>query len=237
MMLKIHELDTYYGDIQVHHKVSLNVKRGETVALIGTNGSGKTTLLKTISCLIRPTNGTIEYLGKSINNLKPEQVVRLGIAHVPEGRNVFPDHTVDTNMEMGAYIRKDKDGVQKDKEMYYEMFPPLGRMRGKQAGLLSGGEQQMLALCRCLMSRPELILMDEPSMGLAPLLVDEIFEIIDSMHKDQRTILIVEQNIERALGVSDRAYVISTGEIVKEGESRELLASGNIADMYLGITK
>jgi len=233
-VLKVSDLTAHYGNIEVLHGISLNVEEDEIVTLIGANGAGKSTLLKAISGVIRPTGGEISFLGQRIDGLIAEKVVRLGISHVPEGRNVFPVHTVDTNLDMGAYIRRDKEGVERDKEFFYAKFPPLSRMRKKLAGLLSGGEQQMLAISRALMSRPKLILMDEPSMGLAPVLVNEIFNIINELHLEGTTIFLVEQNAKKALGVAERGYVLETGSVVLEGTSQELLGDVRVRKAYLG---
>lgn len=233
-MLQVSDLVTRYGKIEALHGISLNVSEGEIVALIGANGAGKSTLLKSICGLLRPTMGRVEFLGKQIDGLLPEEIIKLGIVLIPEGRNVFPLHSVETNLDMGAFLIKDKAQVAKDKQFFFERFPVLGRMRKKPAGLLSGGEQQMLAISRALMSRPRLLLMDEPSMGLAPLLVNEIFEIIDGLFKQGRTIFLVEQNAKKALRISKRAYVLETGRIVLFGESNTLLRDEKVRKAYLG---
>jgi branched-chain amino acid transport system ATP-binding protein len=233
-MLKVSDVVTNYGDIEVLHGISLDVAEGEIVALIGANGAGKSTLLKTISGLIHPSKGRIEFLGQRIDGFIPERIVQLGVAQIPEGRNIFPLHTVETNLEMGAYIRNDKEGIKRDKEYFFNKFPVLKQMRKKLAGLLSGGEQQMLAISRALMSNPKLILMDEPSMGLAPVLVHEIFDTIVELHKDRRTIFLVEQNAKRALCVSERGYVLETGRVVLYGESDKLLCDEGVRKAYLG---
>ena len=233
-MLKIENLTARYGNIEVLHGISMEVGKGEIVALIGANGAGKSTLLKSIMGLVPPSAGRIEFEGKTIEQHTPEKVVRLGLVLSPEGRNVFPLHTVETNLQMGAYVRGDHAGIREDMDKFYEMFPPLKRMRKKNAGLLSGGEQQMLAIARALMSRPRCVLLDEPSMGLAPLLVNEIFRIVKSLHDDGRTVLLVEQNARKALAISDRAYVLETGKIVLSGNSRELLHDERVRQSYLG---
>jgi len=233
-MLRVSDLVTHYGNIQVLRGVSLEVTEGEIVAFIGANGAGKSTLLKAISGLIRPTRGEISFMDRRIDGMIPENIVRLGISQVPEGRNVFPLHTVETNLDMGAFIRKDKEGIRKDKEFFFDRFPSLKRMRKKMAGLLSGGEQQMLAISRALMSRPKLILMDEPSMGLAPVLVHEIFRIIEELHKQGTTIFLVEQNARKALKISQRGYVLETGQIVIQGSSDALLGDERVRKAYMG---
>ncbi|MBF0529520.1 MAG: ABC transporter ATP-binding protein [Deltaproteobacteria bacterium] len=233
-MLKVNGLTAHYGNIQVLHQVSLEVHEGEVVALIGANGAGKSTLLKAISGLIRPSQGTIEFLGQGIGRWLPERIAQNGLVMVPEGRNVFPLHSVEVNLEMGAYVRTDRNGIKEDLELYYEIFPPLKAMRKKNAGLLSGGEQQMLAISRALMSRPKCVLMDEPSMGLAPLLVKEIFKTIQSLNAQGRTILLVEQNAKKALRVSQRAYVLENGRIALEGASQDLLNDERVRHSYLG---
>jgi branched-chain amino acid transport system ATP-binding protein len=233
-MLQISGLVSRYGKIEALHGVSLDVQEEEIVALIGANGAGKSTLLKAISGLVRPSNGRIEFIGRRVDGLIPEKIVGLGITQIPEGRNVFPLHTVETNLDMGAYIRKDKEGIKKDKEFVFGKFPPLRIMRKKLAGLLSGGEQQMLAIARAIMARPKLILMDEPSMGLAPVLVNEIFEIIGELHREGRTIFLVEQNAKKALKISQRGYVLETGNIVVQGKSNELLEDDRVRKSYLG---
>jgi len=233
-MLKVSNIATKYGNIEVLHGVSLDVEEGEIVALVGANGAGKSTLLKAISGLIRASRGQIEFMGERIDGLTPESIVRLGIVQIPEGRNVFPLHTVETNLDMGAYIRNDKEGIKKDKEYFFNKFPPLEKMKKKLAGLLSGGEQQMLAISRALMSRPKLILMDEPSMGLSPILVEEIFKIIDELHEEGTTIFLVEQNAKKALKISQRGYVLETGKIALSGDSKDLVHDEMVRKAYLG---
>ncbi|MFH1140003.1 MAG: ABC transporter ATP-binding protein [Pseudomonadota bacterium] len=233
-MLRIDGLAAQYDGIEVLHGISLEVKEGEIVALIGANGAGKSTLLKSIMGLVKPSRGRVEFQGSRIDQILPEKVVQRGLVLSPEGRNIFPLHTVETNLEMGAYVRRDRDGIKADLEKFYDMFPPLKRMRKKHAGLLSGGEQQMLAIARALMSRPRCVLLDEPSMGLAPLLVNEIFRIVKTLHEDGRTVLLVEQNARKALGISNRAYVLETGRIVLEGSSQDLLHDERVRQSYLG---
>lgn len=233
-MLKINEIDVFYGNIQALKGVSLNVDEGEIVTLIGANGAGKTTLLQTISGLIKPKKGTIEYMGKEIQGRPAQQIVRNGISHVPEGRRVFANMTVEENLDLGAFLRKDTKEIKKDLEKVYELFPRLYERKKQQAGTLSGGEQQMLAIGRALMSKPKLLLLDEPSMGLAPLLVKTIFEIIEEINQNGTTILLVEQNAHMALSVAQRAYVIETGRVVVSGTSEELQQSAQIREAYLG---
>lgn len=233
-MLKVNEIDVYYGAIHALKKLSLEVEQGTIVTLIGANGAGKTTTLKTISGILRPKSGTITYNGKDITKVAPEKIVSLGISQVPEGRRIFPTMTVLENLEMGAYLRKDKKEILKDLENVFARFPRLRERRKQMAGTLSGGEQQMLAIGRALMARPELMLMDEPSMGLAPLLVKEIFEIIKDINSRGTTILLVEQNANMALSVADNAYVIETGEIVLQGTAEQLMKSEEVKKAYLG---
>lgn len=233
-MLEIKNLNVHYGVIHALKDVSLTVSRGEIVTLIGANGAGKTTTLRTISGLNKATSGQILLEGKDITDVSASQRVEMHLSQVPEGRRVFPDMTTVENLEMGAYLRKDKSNVRKDMEHVYELFPILGQRRKQTAGTLSGGEQQMLAMGRALMSRPEILLMDEPSMGLAPLLVKEIFDIIRNINSEGTTILLVEQNAKMALSVANRAYVIETGSIVMSGTGEELAKSDEIKRAYLG---
>jgi branched-chain amino acid transport system ATP-binding protein len=233
-VLKVNEIDVYYGAIHALKKMSLEVEQGTIVTLIGANGAGKTTTLKTISGILRPKSGTITYKEKDITKVAPEKIVSLGISQVPEGRRIFPTMSVLENLEMGAYLRKDKKVVLKDMENVFNRFPRLMERRKQLAGTLSGGEQQMLAIGRALMARPELLLMDEPSMGLAPLLVKEIFEIIKDINSRGTTILLVEQNANMALSVADKAYVIETGEIVLQGSAEQLMKSEDVKKAYLG---
>jgi len=233
-MLELNNVDVHYGVIHALKNISLRVEKGEIVTLIGANGAGKTTTLRTISGLIKPTNGSITFKGQRIEGKNAPDIVRAGISHVPEGRRIFPDMTVRENLELGAFLRKDKDQIQKDMELVYSRFPILKNRSKQNAGTLSGGEQQMLAIGRALMSRPELLLMDEPSMGLAPLLVNEIFSIIKEINEQGTTILLVEQNANIALSIAHRAYVIETGSIVLEGSGKELANSEQIKKAYLG---
>lgn len=233
-MLQVKDIDVYYGAIHALKKLSLEVEEGSIVTLIGANGAGKTTTLRSISGLLHPKSGTITYKNKDITKVAPEKIVGLGISQVPEGRRVFPSMTVVENLEMGAYLRKDKKAIAQDMEMVYARFPRLKERRKQLAGTLSGGEQQMLAIGRALMARPELMLMDEPSMGLAPLLVKEIFSIIKEINEQGTTILLVEQNANMALSIADKAYVIETGEIVLQGSAQELMNSPEVKKAYLG---
>jgi branched-chain amino acid transport system ATP-binding protein len=233
-VLQVREIDVYYGAIHALKKLSLEVEQGSIVTLIGANGAGKTTTLKSISGLLRPKTGSIIFKGTDISKVAPEKIVGLGISQVPEGRRVFSTMTVMENLEMGAYLRKDKKGVEEDMENVFTRFPRLKERRKQLAGTLSGGEQQMLAIGRALMARPQLMLMDEPSMGLAPLLVKEIFSIIKDINERGTTILLVEQNANMALSIADKAYVIETGEIVLQGNAHELMNSPEVKKAYLG---
>ncbi|MEK4028121.1 MULTISPECIES: ABC transporter ATP-binding protein [Bacillaceae] len=233
-MLKVNQINVNYGNIRALKGVSLDVNEGEIVTLIGANGAGKSTLLKTLSGLLKPKEGTIEYLGKSIAGKPAQTIVKAGISHVPEGRRVFANMTVEENLELGAYLRNDSAGVRQDFERVYELFPRLEERRKQLSGTLSGGEQQMLAMGRALMARPKLLLLDEPSMGLAPLLVQTIFRIIEEINRDGTTILLVEQNAHMALSIASRAYVVETGQIVISGTAEELQASEEVKMAYLG---
>ncbi|NUK29612.1 ABC transporter ATP-binding protein [Parageobacillus sp. VR-IP] len=233
-MLKVESIDVFYGNIQALKGVSLEVKNGEIVTLIGANGAGKSTLLKTISGLLKPKQGDILYEGASIAGKAAQTIVKQGISHVPEGRRIFANMTVEENLELGAFLRKDKQEIQQDFEKVYHLFPRLYERRKQLAGTLSGGEQQMLAIGRSLMARPRLLLLDEPSMGLAPLLVKTIFRIIEEINSFGTTILLVEQNAHMALSVADRAYVIESGRVVLSGTAQELNASEQVKKAYLG---
>ncbi len=233
-MLKIEDINVYYGNIHALKGVSLDINEGEIVTLIGANGAGKSTLLKTISGLLKPKNGNILFEGQSISGKVAQAIVKQGLSHVPEGRRVFANMSVEENLELGAYLRKDKQGIKEDFEKVYNLFPRLLERRKQFSGTLSGGEQQMLAMGRALMARPKLLLLDEPSMGLAPLLVKTIFRIIEEINKSGTTILLVEQNANMALSIADRAYVIETGKIVLSGSSDELNQSDQIRMAYLG---
>ncbi len=233
-MLEVKNLNVHYGVIQAIKGVSFNVQEGEIVSLIGANGAGKTTILNTISALKDPTEGEILYKGQPIHTQSTRDIVSQGISQVPEGRHVFNGMTVMENLDMGAFLRKDSDQVQKDVERVFKSFPILAERKDQDAQTLSGGEQQMLAMGRALLSNPELLLLDEPSMGLAPLFIKEIFNIIEEINERGTTILLVEQNANVALEISDRGYVIETGKIVAEGSGKELLGSDEIQKAYLG---
>lgn len=233
-MLKVEGIHTQYGKIKVLSDVSFEINPGEIVALIGTNGAGKSTFLKTISGLVRPTQGCITFMNQNIQGLAPEKIVHAGIAHVPEGRHVFARQTVMTNLEIGAFIRKDADEIQKDIEQYFKIFPILGERRNQLAGTLSGGEQQMLAIARGLMARPKLLLLDEPSMGLAPFLVNGIFRIIGQLHERGIAIVLVEQKVKKALKITRRTYVMELGKILYHGDSKDLIADDRVRKCYLG---
>jgi branched-chain amino acid transport system ATP-binding protein len=233
-MLKIKDINVYYGIIHALKGVSLEINQGEIVTLIGANGAGKSTLLKTISGLLKPKNGEILFEDEHMAGKVPQLIVKRGISQVPEGRRVFANMTVEENLELGAYLRKDKKGILEDFDMVFQLFPRLQERRKQQSGTLSGGEQQMLAMGRALMARPRLLLLDEPSMGLAPLLVKTIFKIIGEINKTGTTILLVEQNANMALSIADRAYVIETGKIVASGTTEELSQSDQIRNAYLG---
>ncbi len=233
-MFTVEGLHAQYGKIKVLHDVSLEVKEGEIVALLGANGAGKSTFLKTVSGLVRATKGTVVFMGKRVENLAPEKIAKAGISHVPEGRKVFSLATVMTNLEMGAFMRTDKTEIKRDMEKYLGVFPVLGSRRTQRAGTLSGGEQQMLAIARGLMARPKFLLLDEPSMGLAPFLVNEIFKIIKELHRENISILLVEQNVKKALKITQRAYVMELGRIPYQGASEELLRSDVVRKSYLG---
>ena len=234
IMLKIDNIHVYYGAIHALKGVSLEVHKGEIVTLIGANGAGKSTTLRTVSGLLAPKSGGISFLGENIAGMPAHEIVKHGISQVPEGRRIFAEMSVQENLEMGAFTRKDKAGVEKDFEIVYNRFPRLKERRKQQAGTLSGGEQQMLAMGRALMSRPRLLLLDEPSMGLAPLLIKEIFSIIVDINKAGTTILLVEQNANMALSIANRAYVLETGRITLAGSAKDLAASEEVRKAYLG---
>lgn len=233
-MLEINNLEVHFGVIRALKGISLKVEDGEIVTLIGANGAGKTTTLRTISGLKKPTGGTISLDGNDITNTTAQQRVEFGISQVPEGRRVFSTMTVLENLELGAYMRKDKSEIAKDLKRVYESFPILSDRRKQAAGTLSGGEQQMLAIGRALMSRPKILMLDEPSMGLAPILVQEIFNIIEEINQSGTTILLIEQNASMALKIADRAYVMETGSIVLSGKGTDLMQSNEIKKAYLG---
>jgi branched-chain amino acid transport system ATP-binding protein len=233
-ILDIEDISVYYGNIAAVKGLSLNVMPGEIVTLIGSNGAGKSTTLRTISGLLRPRHGSIRFNGKRIDRTPPDQVVRLGIAQSPEGRRIFPRMTVAENLDLGAFLRKDKQGIADDQEQMLELFPRLRERIGQKAGTLSGGEQQMLAVARALMARPKLLLLDEPSMGLAPVLVDLIFATITQIRDQGITVLVVEQNALAALKVADRAYVLESGSMHMQGPAAEMADNPEIARAYLG---
>lgn len=233
-LLEVKDLSVYYGVIQALKGISFHVDKGEVVALIGANGAGKTTTLHTLSGLIEASNGTISYKGKELTKIASHKIVGLGMAQVPEGRRVFAEMTVLQNLKMGAYTRSDKAEMEETLAEVYRRFPRLEERKTQLAGTLSGGEQQMLAMGRALMSHPDIILMDEPSMGLSPIFVNEIFQIIQDVNKSGVTVLLVEQNAKKALSIADRAYVLETGSIVKEGPASELLNDEGIKRAYLG---
>ena len=233
-MLEVKNLSVHYGMIQAVRNVNFTVNEGEIVSLIGANGAGKSTILKTLSGLIHPSEGEIVYLGENIASTSAKKIVEKGLVQVSEGRHVFPGLTVKENLELGAFLRKDKEGIQKDMESVFERFPILKERKDQDAQTLSGGEQQMLAMGRALMSRPKLLLLDEPSMGLAPIFIREIFKIIQEIQKTGTTVLLIEQNAKMALSISNRAYVLETGSVVLSGTGQELLESDEIQKAYLG---
>ncbi|MBP3871008.1 MAG: ABC transporter ATP-binding protein [Faecalicoccus sp.] len=233
-MLKVENLVVKYGMIEAIKGISFEVQDGEIVTLIGSNGAGKTTTMQTISGLLKPAQGSIYLDGVDITKIAPHKIVPMGLAQVPEGRRVFAQQTVQENLELGAYTRNDKEGIEEDMKKVFELFPRLEERKTQLAGTLSGGEQQMLAMARALMAKPKIMLMDEPSMGLSPLLVREIFRIIEDINKSGTTVLLVEQNAKMALAIADRAYVLETGKITLEGTGQELAASEQVRKAYLG---
>ena len=233
-MLELKDVEVYYGMIQAIKGISFEVNEGEVIALIGANGAGKTTTLHTITGLLSPKAGSIFFDGQDITKTPAHKIVSLGMAHVPEGRRVFSQMTVYQNLKMGAYTRSDKSEIDAALEIVYKRFPRLEERKNQLAGTLSGGEQQMLAMGRALMSHPKIILMDEPSMGLSPILVNEIFDIIRSVNEAGTTVLLVEQNAKKALDIADRAYVLETGKIVTSGDAKELMNDDAIKKAYLG---
>ena len=233
-LLDVKDLSVYYGVIQALKGISFHVDKGEIVALIGSNGAGKTTTLHTLSGLLKPESGEVIYKDTDITKVPGHKIVTMGMAQVPEGRRVFEDMTVAENLKLGAYTRKDRSEMNETVQMVYKRFPRLEERRAQVAGTLSGGEQQMLAMGRAIMSHPDIILMDEPSMGLSPILVNEIFDIIQSVNKDGTTVLVVEQNAKKALSIANRAYVMETGKIIKEGKASDLLNDDSIRKAYLG---
>ena len=232
-MLKVTDLTVNYGMIQAVKGISFEVKEGEIVALIGANGAGKTTTLQTVTGMIPSRTGTIEFAGTDITKVPAHRIVSMGLAHVPEGRRVFAQLTVLENLKMGAYTRKDKDGIEETLKEIYKRFPRLEERKSQMAGTLSGGEQQMLAMGRALMSRPKMIVMDEPSMGLSPLYVAEIFKIIQDINASGTTVLLVEQNAKKALSIADQAYVLETGNIVLSGKASDLMNDDSVKKAYL----
>lgn len=233
-MLKLDNINLYYGVIHALKDISLEVKQGEIVTLIGANGAGKTSTLRAISGLEPIKSGNITFKGSPLNKIPANKIVSLGLSHVPEGRRVFPELSVMENLELGAYLRKDKAGIKQDLEMVFSKFPRLKERERQSAGTLSGGEQQMLAIGRALMNRPEMLLLDEPSMGLAPLVVKDIFDTIVEINKGGTTVLLVEQNANMALAIAHRAYVLETGKIVTSGNAQDLLNDDAIKNAYLG---
>lgn len=232
-MLKIENLSVHYGMIQAVRDVNFHVEQGEIVSLIGANGAGKTTILRTISGLNRPSSGTVSFEGQQIQKMVPQKIVANGLSQIPEGRHIFSGMTVQENLEMGAFLRKDNN-LKEEYELIFERFPILKERRNQDASTLSGGEQQMLAMGRALMSKPKLLLLDEPSMGLAPIFIQEIFSIIKDINKQGTTVLLIEQNAKMALSIANRGYVLETGEIVLSGTGQELLASEEVKKAYLG---
>ncbi len=233
-MLELNDINVYYGAIHALKGISLTVEEGQIVSLIGANGAGKTTTLRTISGLLRSKTGSITFMGRPIQSTSAESIVKIGISHCPEGRRVFADMSVRENLEMGAFTRKDKKEISKTMESIFERFPRLRERISQSAGTLSGGEQQMLAMGRALMSQPKLLLLDEPSMGLAPILVKEIFDMVKEIHNRGTTVLLVEQNARMALAISDYAYVLETGSISLQGKAKDLAESEEVRRVYLG---
>ncbi|HNU10328.1 MAG TPA: ABC transporter ATP-binding protein [Rubrivivax sp.] len=233
-LLEVRGLSAGYGDSQVLWEVSLSVPRGSLVAIVGANGAGKSTLLKTVSGLVRPTAGDIVFDGRSIAGMAPQQIVAAGLSHVPEGRGLFTRMTVLENLQLGAYPTQVRARMNESLERIFELFPRLAERRNQRAGLMSGGEQQMLAIGRAVMACPKLLILDEPSMGLAPLIVDEVFRFVKKLHATGVTIVLVEQNIQSALRLADRAYVLKTGRVVMQGSGAELLANEEIRKAYIG---
>ena len=233
-MLEVRDLQVYYGMIHAIKGISFDVNQGEVIALIGANGAGKTTTLHTITGLLAPKSGSVLFEGKDITKVPAHKIVSMGMAHVPEGRRVFSDLSVYENLKMGAYTRKDKKEIEESLANVYKRFPRLEERKNQMAGTLSGGEQQMLAMGRALMSKPKIILMDEPSMGLSPIFVNEIFDIIRAVSESGTTVLLVEQNAKKALSISDRAYVLETGTITMSGKAKDLLEDEAVKKAYLG---
>ena len=234
MLLEVKDMNVYYGVIHAIKNVSFEVNQGEIVALVGANGAGKTSIMHTISGLIHSRGGSIQFDGQEISKMAPHKIPGLGLIQVPEGRHVFTEMTVMENLEMGAYLRKDKENIQKDLERVFKRFSRLEERKNQLGGTLSGGEQQMLAMGRALMANPKLLLLDEPSMGLSPILVNEIFDIIKNINKDGVTVLLVEQNANKALSIADRAYVLETGNITISGPAKEVADNPKVREAYLG---
>ena len=234
-LLELESVDAFYGRIQALRGMSIRVEKGEVVALIGSNGAGKTTTLRTISGLMHPQGGTIRFDGKDITRTPPSRIVEMGISQSPEGRRLFPRMTVVDNLRMGAYTRNDRKGILDDMDNVFRLFPRLQERRTQIAGTLSGGEQQMLAMGRALMARPKVMMLDEPSLGLAPILIETIFSIVREINSQGTTVLLVEQNANKALEVANRGYVLETGVVVQEGTGRDLLASEEVQKAYLGM--
>ncbi|MEW5774360.1 MAG: ABC transporter ATP-binding protein [Thermodesulfobacteriota bacterium] len=233
-MLRLDNVHAYYGSIHALKGVTLAVERGEIVTLIGANGAGKSTTLMTVSSVAPVKRGSITFEGRDITKVSTNKVVEMGVVQVPEGRMIFPGLTVAENLSMGGYLRKDKDGLRRDEDKVYELFPVLGKRRRQAGGTLSGGEQQMLAIGRALMARPRLLLLDEPSLGLAPIVVENIFEVIREINADGTTVMLVEQNAQMALSIAHRGYVLATGEVIMQGTARELLDDPKVRKAYLG---
>jgi len=233
-MLRMTNVEVYYDSVRALDSVTLHVDEGELVTLIGSNGAGKSTVLKTVSGLTSPRGGAIEFLNQRIDGMSPTEIVRLGVVHCPEGRRVFPDMTVRENLDMGAYTRSDKDDIATDRDRLFERFPILHGRQHQRAGDLSGGQQQMLAIARAVLAQPRLLMLDEPSLGLAPILVEQVAEIIRELHASGTTILLNEQNAEMALRLADRTYVLETGRITLEGASEDLLQNEHVRKSYLG---
>ena len=235
-MLELRGVNVFYGAVQALREVSLRVDEGEIVTLIGANGAGKSTTLMAMSGIVPPRRGEILFAGRPIHGLAPDRIVRLGLCQVPEGRRIFPELTVAENLDMGAFLRRDRQGIERDREELYELFPILHQRRLQPGGNLSGGEQQMLAISRALMARPRLLLLDEPSMGLAPLITRQIFEIIKTINRERNTtVFLVEQNANLALQTADRGYVLENGRIALQGQAQALLNNENVQKAYLGI--
>lgn len=234
-MLELRGVNTFYGNIQALRDVSLHIREGEIVTLIGANGAGKSTTLMTICGGIPPKSGEILFRGKAIHTLKPNKIVALGISQVPEGRLIFPDLSVQENLDMGAFLRKDARGIRADLDYVFDLFPILAQRRRQAGGTLSGGEQQMLAISRAIMARPSLLLLDEPSLGLAPIIIQQIFSIIEKINADGATVFLVEQNANQALRIANRGYVMETGRIVMENNAEALLSDEAVRKAYLGM--